>query len=86
LNLIRTVPKGTLGIIRAVEVKIGMSANGNGGRYHYYACRRKRVASDKRTRGLACPKVKAGWLEELIRQGYTTASLSRRRRSTRSCS
>lgn len=37
-----------------------------GYRYHYYACRRKRVASDKRTRGLTCPKIKAEWLEELV--------------------
>jgi site-specific DNA recombinase len=35
-------------------------------RYNYYSCRRKRVTSDKRTRGLTCPKVKAGWLEELV--------------------
>jgi hypothetical protein len=34
--------------------------------YHYYSCRRKRVTSDKRTRGLTCPKVKAEWLEELV--------------------
>jgi hypothetical protein len=35
-------------------------------RYNYYSCRRKRVTSDKRTRGLTCPKAKAGWLAELV--------------------
>ena len=37
-----------------------------GYRYHYYSCRKKRVTSDKRTRGLTYPKVKAGWLEDLV--------------------
>ena len=35
-------------------------------RYNYYSCRRKRVTHDNRVRGLTCPKVKAGWLEELV--------------------
>lgn len=38
----------------------------SGRHYHYYACRKKRVTSAKRTRGLRCPKVRADWLEELV--------------------
>jgi site-specific DNA recombinase len=37
------------------------------GRYHhYYACRKKRDTSDKRTRELRCPKVRADWPENLV--------------------
>jgi site-specific DNA recombinase len=43
-----------------------ISVSNMGYRYHYYSCRRKRVTSDKRTRGLTCPRVKAQWLEELV--------------------
>jgi hypothetical protein len=37
-----------------------------GYRYNYYSCRGKRVTNDKRTRGLTCSKVKAGWLEKRV--------------------
>jgi hypothetical protein len=43
-----------------------VSVSTMGYRYHYYSCRRKRVTSDKRTRGLTCPRIKAQWLEELV--------------------
>ncbi len=43
-----------------------VSVSSIGYRYHYYSCRRKRVISDKRTRGLTCPRGKAEWLEELV--------------------
>jgi site-specific DNA recombinase len=43
-----------------------VSVSSMGYRYHYYSCRKKRVTSDKRTRGLSCPKVKAEWLEDLV--------------------
>jgi len=43
-----------------------ISVSTMGYRYHYYSCRRKRVTSDKRTRGLTCPRIKAQWLEDLV--------------------
>ncbi len=43
-----------------------VSVSNMGYRYHYYSCRKKRVTSDKRTRGLTCPRVQAQWLEELV--------------------
>ena len=37
------------------------------GRYHkYYACRKQRVTSDKQSRELTCPRIRADWLEELV--------------------
>lgn len=43
------------------------SSSSMGSYYHYYACRTKRTRTyDKRLKGLTCPRVRAGWLEELV--------------------
>jgi hypothetical protein len=46
----------------------GTAYGGNAsGEYHkYYACRKQRVTSDKRSRELTCPRIRADWLEELV--------------------
>jgi site-specific DNA recombinase len=59
--------RGLVACVHCGTAYIGdTSISSMGYRYHYYACRKKRETSDKKNRGLPCPKVKAGWLEELV--------------------